>query len=387
VNLKTTFSLLFALTLLVAFSTVNPNLKQSTVASITLSDASVNDLNNNIHQGENSYHPIHRIEKPTFKTDELLKISKQLSIVRLTMRELEQQNTDNKIIDDIKFTNETEEHVDLNDSRLLHARQELNSFLHSDIDQMHVVLPVYQTVYISKQIKTKEHAFGELKQNMFIHKNSISKRSTKSTKNDFIATNHIGYWQTVHSIESKQGKLLYRPKNKSRNCNNTSGPCGHHQLTVQALKDIGCDSLQCRKDRLDYQKSLKLSKKLLALNEKRLKKNGISKLKGYQKYLIHQQGAYGIKNIIAATQGKKTLSTKIKKNMANNSPYSYRQLKNMGSKAAADKFMNHWKTKWVNEKRLIVATQSTSATDNLIKTNFIPIFNDSEIQLALNMRF
>ena len=182
---------------------------------------------------------------------------------------------------------------------------------------------------------------------------------------------------------------MFRPKNKSRNCNQTSGPCGHHQLTVQALKDIGCNSMQCRKDRLNYDKSLKLSKKLLVLNEKRLRKNGITKLTGYKKYLIHQQGANGIKNIIAATQGKKVLSKKIKKNMANNSPYSYRQLKKMGSKAAAKRFMQHWENKWVSEKRLIVASQTTAtkSTDNLISADFIPTFNDNELNLALNMRF
>ncbi len=106
--------------------------------------------------------------------------------------------------------------------------------------------------------------------------------------------------------------------------------------------------------------------------------------------MIHQQGAYGIKNIIAATQGKKVLSKTIKKNMANNSPYSYKQLKNMGSKAAANKFMQHWKSKWLSEKRLIVASQTTTTiktTDSLINTNFIPTFDDRELNVALNMRF
>ena len=130
-----------------------------------------------------------------------------------------------------------------------------------------------------------------------------------------------------------------------------------------------------------------MSKKLLTLNEERLHKNGILKLEGYQKYLIHQQGAYGIKNIIAATQGKKVLPKKIKKNMANNSPFSYKQLKEMNSKTAANKFMRYWKNKWVNEKVLILASETSTSTDNLINPSFIPTFNDSELHLALNIRF
>jgi len=213
-----------------------------------------------------------------------------------------------------------------------------------------------------------------------------TKKNVSIGKNKSRDLNQIGYWQTVYSIESKQGKLLYRPRNKARNCNYTLGPCGHHQLTVQALRDIGCKSLQCRKDRLDYQKSLKLSKKLLALNEKRLKKDGLTNLQGYQKYLIHQQGANGIKNIIAATKGKKELSKTIKKNMANNSPYSYRQFKRMGSKIAAKKFMQHWERKWMSEKRLILASNSKS-TNNQRNKRAIPTFDDNDLNYALNLMF
>ena len=213
---------------------------------------------------------------------------------------------------------------------------------------------------------------------------SIKEKYKSSKKHS--QTDEVGYWQTVYSIESKQGKLLYRPRNKARNCNYTLGPCGHHQLTVQALRDIGCKSLQCRKDRLDFNKSLQLSKKLLALNEKRLRKNGLVNLEGYQKYLIHQQGANGIKNIIAATKGKKELSKTIKKNMANNSPYSYKQYKRMGSKIAAKKFMQHWKKKWMNEKRMILASNSKT-TKRQINLPDVPTFNDNDLNYALNLMF
>ena len=206
------------------------------------------------------------------------------------------------------------------------------------------------------------------------------------------ATVNVGYWQTVYSIESKQGKLLYRPKNKSRSCAHTDSPCGHHQLTGKALRDIGCKSQQCKKDRLDYAKSLKMSKKLLALNEKRLKKNGFDNLNHYQRYLIHQQGASGIKNILAAVKGDKLLSSRIKKNMANNSPFTYKQLKRMGSKLAATKFMQHWQVKWENEKRLVAGISDYSGIQTVSNDNkgdplIIPTFSDYEIQLALNYRF
>lgn len=213
-----------------------------------------------------------------------------------------------------------------------------------------------------------------------------------TTKSNPLKPVENNYWDLVYSIESKQGRLLYRPRNKSKNCTWTTGPCGHHQLTVKALKDIGCNSMQCRKDRLIFSKSLAMSKKLLALNEKRLKKHGVDELDDYQRYLIHQQGATGIKNILAATTGKKTLSKNIKRNMANNSPYSYSEFKKMGSQLAAVTFMNHWKEKWekehfVMEKVNFVENKTIpkdQIADNLIR---VPTFSESEIELALNYRF
>ena len=215
------------------------------------------------------------------------------------------------------------------------------------------------------------------------------------------------FWTTLYSVESKQGKLLYRPSNKSRNCDTTSAPCGHHQLSLQALKDISCTTTQCKRDREDYQKSLAMSKKLQAINNKRLKKAGYTDLPEYQKYLIHQQGASGLKRIIASSKGSKLLSRNLKKNMAGNSPYSYRALRKMGSKLAAKKFLQHWEEKWQKEKVLIgnvqhkpeiVATiQSTNikqsmktvAKTSVIKedpTIIVPLFNDHELQIALNIK-
>lgn len=203
------------------------------------------------------------------------------------------------------------------------------------------------TVIKGAVVASKNNAIKPIVINNIIFKKNINKKVTFKNA----ASN---YWKTVYAVESRQGLLLYRPGNKSKNCNRTRGACGHHQLTVDALKDIGCKSAQCKIDREDYSKSLKMSKKLLKLNEKRLLANGYGKLPEYQRYLIHQQGAAGIKAIIKASRGTRILSNKIKRNMANNSPYSYRKLKNMGSKDAANLFMRFWKNKWEKEKRLVI---------------------------------
>jgi len=197
------------------------------------------------------------------------------------------------------------------------------------------------------------------------------------------------FWTTLHSIESKQGRLLYRPSNKSRNCKTTSSPCGHHQLSLQALKDISCVSKQCMNDRENFTKSLVMSKQLQIINDKRLKKAGYTNLPEYQKYLIHQQGATGLKIILAASQGEKLLSRNMKKNMAGNSPYSYKKLRNFGSKLAAKKFLKHWEEKWENEKDIVIAANIPIKTVQIaIKPApelSLPLFNEYELQIALNL--
>ena len=168
----------------------------------------------------------------------------------------------------------------------------------------------------------------------------------KKLASDLETNKKTSYWKTVHALESSEGKRMYRPSNKSRSCKWTSTPCGHHQLSAIALKDIGCTSLKCRSARSDFKKSLAMSKKLEEINAKRLKKFGFDNLPDYQKYLAHQQGSAGIKIILKALQGKKRLSKNMLKMMANNSPYSYKHLRRQGSRAAARKFLRFWKEKW-----------------------------------------
>ena len=165
------------------------------------------------------------------------------------------------------------------------------------------------------------------------------------------------YWEVVHSIESKQGKRLYRPKNKEKSCENTSAPCGHYQISAQALKDIGCNTDQCKTSRENLKLSLTMSKSLEKLNLGRLAEKGYSHLPDYQKYLIHQQGAAGIRKILDAQDGRHECSKRLIKNMANNSSFSYKTLKNYGSRLAAKKFLKYWENKWKAEIDLIFAQQ------------------------------
>lgn len=165
------------------------------------------------------------------------------------------------------------------------------------------------------------------------------------------------YWEIVHSIESKQGKKMYRPKNKDRSCKNTNAPCGHYQISAQALVDIGCTTDQCKMDRENLKHSLTMSQTLEKINLGRLANKGYSHLPDYQKYLIHQQGATGIRNILEAQAGRHNFTKRSIKNMANNSSLSYKTLKNSGSQLAANKFLNYWENKWEAEIELIFAAQ------------------------------
>jgi len=193
-----------------------------------------------------------------------------------------------------------------------------------------------------------------------------------------IKTDKSDFWQILYMIESRQGASLFRPKNRGKSCLNTSAPCGHHQLNAQALKDIGCKSRQCKKDREDYDKSLAMTKKLQAINKKRMKKFGYKDLPEYQEYLIHQQGAKGTSIILAASEGKKLLSKSIKNNMANNSPYSYKQLRKMGSKLAAKQFMKYWQKQW-NKKKVMVTQHARN------KSMELPELSPHDLQIALNI--
>ncbi len=253
-----------------------------------------------------------------------------------------------------------------------------------------------QTVW-AYEVNTRQHV-GAIKHDDIESDLKYSKQkyfqfdqeTSENTLEKRVVASQPDFWTTLHSVESKQGKLLYRPSNKNRNCDTTSSPCGHHQLSLQALKDISCSSKKCKSDREDFTKSLAMSKQLQAINDKRLKKAGYTNLPEYQKYLIHQQGATGLKIILAASQGEKLLSRNIKRNMAGNSPYSYKKLRRFGSKLAAKKFLQHWEEKWQDEKKLVItANTPNKSTEAVIKQkpNFDQyFFNDYELQIALNLK-
>ena len=94
-----------------------------------------------------------------------------------------------------------------------------------------------------------------------------------------------------------------------------------------------------------YSEALRQAKAYKAITDR----YGCKYLKGYQSYLAHNQGCSGIKKIIASSVDKKrhVLPHKIIRNMANNSPYSYKALNKSGG---ASKFLKHWDIKWRNTK-------------------------------------
>ncbi len=201
-----------------------------------------------------------------------------------------------------------------------------------------------------------EFFIKNLKQFLILDLPDKKKYSTAESEDKIVLVSPK-YWEVVHSIESKQGQILYRPRNKEKSCVNTSAPCGHYQISVQALKDIGCKTDKCKIDREDSHKSLLMSKKLENINLERLARKGYNHLPDYQKYLIHQQGATGISQIFKAQEDRYELSKTLIKNMANNSSYSYENLKSMGSKLAAKKFLGYWEKKWDTEVELIFNKQ------------------------------
>jgi hypothetical protein len=140
-----------------------------------------------------------------------------------------------------------------------------------------------------------------------------------------------------------------------------------------------------------------MSKALEAKNMKRLAKKGYINLPEYQKYLIHQQGATGISKILDTLSGKKLLDKRLAKNMANNSPYSYKTLRKLGSKLAAKKFINFWEKKWVQEQNLVLKTQGKQYAYKTVvasytptpvsEVNVIDTFSQNDIQGLLNLKF
>ena len=148
------------------------------------------------------------------------------------------------------------------------------------------------------------------------------------------------YWDILTEIESKSGKLLYRPQQvKSKSCLWVKNPCGWRQVGYKALVDIGEWTKQGTLDREDKEKSLAQAIKY----RKHISKQ-CSYKQDYLQYLCHNQGATGIALILKANRVKKyNLPKRIIKNMANNSPFSKRTLRKTGG---AKKFLGYWRKKW-----------------------------------------
>lgn len=172
--------------------------------------------------------------------------------------------------------------------------------------------------------------------------------NTKTITNTVIETEYVhvksseSYWATLLNVESDGGKNRYRPNNKKRHCRGVKGACGAHQLTRIALHDIGCTTSQCEADRDDYQKSQALALRY----DRRLTELGCKETVNWKRYVCWNQGARTALRIFRAAKGGVELKSSILRNMANNAPYSYRKLRSVGSKKAAQLFLKHRKALW-----------------------------------------
>jgi hypothetical protein len=159
------------------------------------------------------------------------------------------------------------------------------------------------------------------------------------------------FWSTLKNIESAGGKNRYRPQNKTQSCAGRTEACGVHQLTKVALQDIPmCKGKlnQCMRDRDNYQKSQVMANAYL----KRLIEDYNCHFDiGWKDYLCWNMGSDGAKKIFKAAEGKSILPRSILKNMANNSPWSFKTLNSWGSKYAATKFLEYRRQVW-NKKRI-----------------------------------
>ena len=157
------------------------------------------------------------------------------------------------------------------------------------------------------------------------------------------------WWMTLINIESAGGQNTYRPQNTSGTCANRVEACGVHQLTKIALQDLDmCKTRisQCMKDRDDFQQSQVMANAYAYLLIHRYKCNP---KQGHLKYVCWNQGPSAVKIFSAVTKGTK-LGDAVLKNMANNSAYSFNQLKNWGSKKAATKFLEYRRIIWNRKK-------------------------------------
>ena len=187
-------------------------------------------------------------------------------------------------------------------------------------------------------------ASGYNELNPVVKTRTVTKISVQHEIKYVHVTPKADYWATLLNIESNGGALRYRPSNKKKHCLGVKAACGFHQLTKQALIDIGCTSSQCEVGRDNYQTSQRMASKYDArLTQLRCTYTG------WRRYVCWNQGAVGARLEFSASKGKATLSKSLLRNMANNSKYSYRTLKKWGSKKAAKKFLAYRRALWMRK--------------------------------------
>lgn len=176
-----------------------------------------------------------------------------------------------------------------------------------------------------------------------------NKKSKPKIKKTLVRSDRkINFYERLYAIESNSGKDLFIPyldKKGIKNCKKTTKACGHHQLTLGAIKDIPMCKKRvrwCMKKRLDFKVSYRMAKQYVNL----LNRYGC-KHDDWLMYASYQQGCSGINTAIKASRGKTSLSRAHRLRIARNLPtLSRKKALRLSSKIVAKKYLNFWSKKW-----------------------------------------
>ena len=139
----------------------------------------------------------------------------------------------------------------------------------------------------------------------------------------------------IHSIESTNGTNLYRPGDTS--CASTTKPCGHHQLSVQALKQVGYGHENYWLLRTSLQWSQQRAQEYIDWLSKHYSLSTITQL-----YLAYNQGGGGIRTVINVSKGIGRLGA-TRSNILGNIPSSKMKVwSTYSDRRLANAFLQHW---------------------------------------------
>ena len=152
-------------------------------------------------------------------------------------------------------------------------------------------------VLIAPTKSTKPQIAKVVKPIIPLKKSSRRKISLKDLIND------KPFWDTMWAYESGRGKNLYQRRDRS--CNTTNRPCGHFQLYVGALSDIGENNYQGKKCRASYSCSIRQARKYLKIIHGRLPKYYRDRMVVEDYFTLHNQGNGGYVAYKLMSSGRK----------------------------------------------------------------------------------